>query len=150
MYCNRFDLVDDDYVSLIDQMKSPTFDRANYAFFVGLTALVRGNVRLGRRMLKRMRCWAEHSPHTFVDHLLILEAELLFARRKYSAARLKYVQAVRSCKNGMKALAMERMARHLYSLGEWEEAKEAFGQSLELYRAWGAMGKVRLMEAERW
>ena len=109
--------------------------------------------RLGQVCRKRIRKWAEMGNPNVKHYGLFLDAEYHVLKKKNSMARERYQAAIVSAIDGGfiqdAALACERLAEfHIYVQGDMNQARNCILQSADYWRAWGALGKVRHLQAK--
>lgn len=105
-----------------------------------------------RRKLRKMHQWASFSPKTVLGKLFFVEAELAICigdhrmvLRKFYLARLQSRDAGFLMQE---AIMTERLGRYYMSRNEMSEAKPVLEEAIELYRQWGAIRKVEVLEQE--
>jgi hypothetical protein len=133
---------------------------ADYMLFRGLAAcaLAVGVRGPKRRQLTRaaaqshryLRRWSRHGPD-FVHMAQLVEAERMRARGRPARALALYERVAAAAQAAgyvhHAALAHERHAGLLEALGRSAEARTRLSRAVDLYRAWGAEGKLRTLRA---
>ncbi|ABL01003.1 AAA family ATPase [Pelobacter propionicus] len=99
-----------------------------------------------------LACRAEHAPTNFLHLVKLVEAERAWATgdcwgstRSFDAAM---TEAGRRQRPWHRALVTERAARFHLAQGLEQTGRTLLGQARELYRSWGATGKLRQLERE--
>ncbi len=109
-------------------------------------------VRELRSAVREVRKAAVHGPD-FVPMRLLLEAEYARTRRRGGVMRTLYKDAVSRASelrfSHLAALGSERWAQAARSEGRESEAQSLLEQAIGYYLQWGALAKVKLLEAER-
>jgi predicted ATPase len=109
----------------------------------------RAQLQKSYRLLKR---WAEYSPDNFLHLFLFIKAERARLSGRMELARIKYEQAVHCAHAGgfmhHEAMIKERAARFHQEEGRVLLAQSHLMQAHQLYREWGALRKVRQLEAK--
>ncbi len=137
-----------------------TFERiALFAASIANCAALRTRVPPWRRLelrlvahyiLRTQRRFAALNPIDFAHRVAFLEAELLRGRGALEAALPLYQKAESLAEDaGLRseqALILEKHAEVLIALGRGGEAAATVSASLELYRAWEAVAKVKQLE----
>jgi predicted ATPase len=117
----------------------------------------RGNVRIAKSMITKLRKFAEYNPQYCLDKLFLVQAELASYQRHSSRARQKYLASIAlavanesrySC-----AKANECFARHLLRNVDTDPEFErdsfnCFVEARRQYAEWGAAAKVARLERE--
>ncbi|MER8491966.1 AAA family ATPase [Mesorhizobium australicum] len=102
--------------------------------------------------LKQLEVWAENCPENFENRAALVGAELARLEGRDLEAERLYEQAIRSARaNGFihnEALAYETAAR-FYAARGFEDFSEIYlARARDGYLRWGALGKVRQLEAD--
>jgi sigma-B regulation protein RsbU (phosphoserine phosphatase) len=136
----------------------PHFERNNAQFFIGLVALAnirrgkRGFGRIAKRMICLFRRLAKTSPENCLDKLSLLLAEQASVRGQNDVAWQHYVCAMSAAKaqglTNVHARSNELAAKHLVRIGDLERAKHYFAVACDVYSDWGAVAKVKQLQAE--
>jgi diguanylate cyclase (GGDEF)-like protein len=104
------------------------------------------------RDLARMRRWADNCEANFRHLQYLMEAELARLDSTREIALEHYEAAIEAARaSGFlhdEAMACERAARHLLTLGHRRAAEGYLRSAYHLYERWGAQRKVTLMEQE--
>ncbi len=141
---------------------SPTFEIAEYEFYsaLSLAALWDSAASDKRREhfealaahYKRLQVWAEHCPENFEDRAALVGAEVARIEGRALDAIELYEQAIRSARtNGFvnnEALAYEVAARFYAARGLDTFADAYLRNARNCYERWGALGKVRQLDAQ--
>lgn len=102
--------------------------------------------------LAQLRLWADLNPLSFLDKLLLVEAEVARIQGQPLIAMRLFESAIGQATTGgfvhIKALAHELAGRCHEQLGLPTTARSHRRTAREDYQRWGAMGKVRSLEAE--
>ncbi|ESY51358.1 MULTISPECIES: ATP-binding sensor histidine kinase [unclassified Mesorhizobium] len=101
---------------------------------------------------RQLELWAENCPENFENRAALVGAELARLEGRYLEAEQLYEQAIRSARvNGFfhnEAIAYETAAR-FYSARGFEDIAEMYlSKARDGYLRWGALGKVRQLEAD--
>jgi diguanylate cyclase (GGDEF)-like protein/PAS domain S-box-containing protein len=104
-----------------------------------------------REHLQRLRQWARNCPENFLDRYALVAAEVARLEGRDMDAMQRYEQAIRfAAANGFvqnEALANE-LAAHFYRVrGAGSSAEAYLRHAHACYGRWGAVGKVRQLEA---
>jgi predicted ATPase len=139
----------------------PSFKIIAITFMAGLAALVearrgmdaRKNKRFAKKVIAKFRdTYSVNSPHNCLGMQFLLEAELAAVRGDNERARSSYAAAIAMAEANellyMRGQAYERTARHLFTLGERNEAFDYFIKTIEAYTKWGAHRKVQALELQ--
>ncbi|WER47511.1 AAA family ATPase [Cupriavidus sp. WKF15] len=101
---------------------------------------------------RRIRAWADANPASFADKALLVEAEVARLEGDALGAMSRYEAAIAQASTEgfvqIAALAHERAAGHCDTLGLASSAMAHRRAARDLYRRWGATGKVGQMEAK--
>ncbi|CAB9517006.1 expressed unknown protein [Seminavis robusta] len=105
-----------------------------------------------KRLRSKMKKWLEHCPDNITNKLHLMDAELEFCQGRFSAALLKYEQAIAYARKenfiSDQAISCEKAGRMLRHAGRLSEAADYFQQARQLYQSWGAQLKVDHIEVE--
>lgn len=138
----------------------PTVKKMSALFFAGMAALAgarrgdnpRKNIRMARSLLKELNSWRTKSPHNVMDKIFLLEAELASVCGQNAKAKEKYLCAIALAEHShfglMIGLAQERAAHHIFTMGDYEEARSIFEEACVSYRDWGGKRKFLTLRAE--
>jgi predicted ATPase len=139
----------------------PNFMQVNVLFVGGLTAIqcardgshVRKNKRLAKHIMKRFyKNYARASPENCLGRYFLLQAESASLYGRNEKAFEMYVASYALAEsNGhlyMQALTSERLARHLFRIGDTQAAVYYFERSCKYWKAWGGVAKLDRLEAE--
>lgn len=109
----------------------------------------RGRLRKCRRLLRRLRAWSLHGPHSMLGKLFLVEAELAGCEGKPLLAKSKYISSILHLREegmlGQEALANELLCNHCLRLGQEEDAVPYFHEACRLTEKWGAVVKLKYM-----
>jgi predicted ATPase/signal transduction histidine kinase len=101
---------------------------------------------------KKLKKWAFHAPMNYLNKWHLVEAELMRVTGRDLAAAKHYDQAIALAeKNGFQqevALANELAARFYFIKGQEKIARMYLQDAYARYQQWGAVAKVRHMEAQ--
>ncbi|MEP0871906.1 AAA family ATPase [Trichocoleus desertorum AS-A10] len=101
---------------------------------------------------EKMRNWAAHAPMNFQHKYELVEAEKARVLGRIAEARELYDQAIAGAKEHgylqEEALANERAAEFYFSLGRNKFAQEYLSEAYYGYVRWGAIAKVKHLEAK--
>ena len=96
----------------------------------------------GLSVLKRMRCWSEHSCWNWEDKRLLLEAEHMYTLGEYDRASSLYDSAIRSAHDHKflhgEAIASELTGIFYHERGLHSESYPYLVHSVSSYKEWGA------------
>ncbi len=96
----------------------------------------------GQSILKRMRCWSEHSSWNWEDKMLLLNAENLFTLGDYEQASFMYDNAIQSAHDHKfiheEAIASELAGIFYHERGMHCKSYPYFVHSVRSYKEWGA------------
>ncbi len=99
---------------------------------------------------KTMKFWVDNCPENFRGRYLLVEAEIARVTGDFGRACRFYDEALASAgENGfifLSALAGELAAKSYLACGAVKAAGKYFEDALDLYRRWGAQGKVRRLQ----
>ncbi|MFM0700664.1 trifunctional serine/threonine-protein kinase/ATP-binding protein/sensor histidine kinase [Paraburkholderia sediminicola] len=131
---------------------------AEFHFYAALAAAQCGNENSGtvldvlRGHQRRLQTWALNCPETFENRAALVNAEIARLEHRQDDAEVFYEQAVRSARRAgfphNEALAAEFAARFHAARGLETIAEAYLRKSRDGYMRWGAIGKVRKMEAQ--
>jgi hypothetical protein len=97
-----------------------------------------------------MQQWARHAPANFLHKWQLVEAELARVQGKAAHAIDCYEQAVRLAQDSQflqeEALAQELAGQFHLARGQQFLARLYLRESVQSYRQWGALAKVRDLE----
>ncbi len=98
---------------------------------------------------KKIKIWSEHSPSTYLHHLLLIRAELARITGEDMAAMDLYEHAIESAQENNflqnQALASELYGRFWLSLGKHKTARLYLKVAYLAYERWGATAKLEAM-----
>jgi len=116
------------------------------------TSKSRKYLKTARQCAKQLKVWNKQGHPNCPHYLTILKAEEHFLRGKHSSAIALYAQSIKSTsQRGYihdEATANERLADCLMDYGRRDDAKSRYEESSRLYREWGALKKVEVLEAK--
>ena len=140
-------------------VEGPSIFLPGIFFMKGLTSLAlarstgkRKHVREGCSALQQLERWAKDGAVNCVHFWLILKAESAAVKKgsKGADVRAAFDLAISTCgRSGFvqdKALACERAGVYHVVHGDEYHARYYFEQAVELYREWGAVGKVDFLK----
>ena len=109
-------------------------------------------IRMANAFRKRIKGWVENGDPNVTHYESLLDAEMAYFSKKNPVAVKNYKVAILlSGRQGYvndRALCHERFGEfHLFE-GDKDEAKYQMEQAVDLYREWGALGKVRHLKAK--
>ncbi|MFD0715818.1 AAA family ATPase [Paenibacillus sp. GCM10027626] len=97
--------------------------------------------------LRRFKTWAKCSPGNFLAKMLVIEAELAQATKRFSLAEAGYDRAIREAREQddiqVESIACELAGRYYASLGKEKLAIRYLQTAYEGYERWGARLKAR-------
>src|SRR5580692_4222757 len=100
---------------------------------------------------EQLREWAENYPPTFADKYLLVSAEIARLERRDSDAMRLYEQAIHQARESgfiqIEALAHELAARFCAAHGMETAAHAYIHHARNCYDRWGALGKVKQLDA---
>jgi hypothetical protein len=146
--------------SFLDFGMPPIVQALYSVFFEGMTALAlvergtnrRSNLRLARRIIKKMKQGSALTPHTFLGKEYLLKAERDSVLGKTGNATKRYICAIGVAReSGIRldhALSNERAGRHYVRLGESDAAESYFRAAYASYVCWGAKAKASQLLSE--
>lgn len=117
----------------------------------------RRNLRMAKKMIRKLRVYASQQPANCLDKLYLVQAELASLQNQTSRAEQKYIAALALADASnfryVRAKAHEGLARHLYRLGGdavhgKEEARPHFDEACRIYQEWGAVVKYNRLVQE--
>ncbi|MBO2944533.1 AAA family ATPase [Paenibacillus sp. F411] len=104
-----------------------------------------------RRLMNRMRAWSKSSPDTTLAKYRIMQAEYARVSRKNEKALRLYDLAIEHARQAgdarEAAIAAELAAGLCRRMGDLTLEAAYLQKACEAYAAWGAAGKVRLLQA---
>ena len=108
---------------------------------------------LGDVCRQRIKTWANMGNPNVKHYEILLDAEYYALRNDHSMALDRYQAAIVGASNGGfiqdAALASERLAEfYIHIQGDVNEARNCILQSADYWQAWGALGKVRHLQAK--
>ncbi|MET0411786.1 MAG: AAA family ATPase, partial [Polyangiaceae bacterium] len=128
------------------------YDYADITFFGGLAEAVAGDLAIARAYQERYAGWAETSPATFSARAALLAAEIARREARELEAQRWFERAVGLAReSGLshdEALANERAARFHEAAGFVTAARAFHATARHCYARWGALGKLRQLDAE--
>jgi hypothetical protein len=96
----------------------------------------------GQSVLKRMRCWREHSCWNWEDKVLLLDAENCYTHRDYDRASSLYDSAIQSAHDHKfihgEAISSELAGIFYHERGMHSKSCPYFVHSVHCYKEWGA------------
>lgn len=100
--------------------------------------------------LQRFKKWVKWSPDNFLAKLLLLEAEMAYATKHYSAAEEKYDRAIREAREQdniqMESVACELAASYYLNRGKELSALSYLQSAYAGYTKWGLDLKTKQLE----
>jgi len=133
--------------------KTPKIQLIYHYFYHGLMAfhLYRDGegesyLKEGKDMLEKFIIWNKHSPKTFGNKVLLLEAEYLASLFNRNRALEKYDMSIKASRDSgfvqEEGLSNEFKGHYLASIVEIPEAKDCYRQAYKCYTQWGAIAKA--------
>lgn len=129
---------------------------SDFYFYSAVSVSCAEQLSVEQRLLRvrtshdRLKLWAELNPATFLNKLLLTQAELArLGGDMLEALRCYDQSAIAAAANGFiheKALAHELAARHCDTCGLVSGARHHWRAARDAYRLWGAGGKVTQLE----
>jgi hypothetical protein len=146
------DYVSDALVAAPENMMN-TFVNGLSSFAAAFQTGEKRFAKLGEGCRKRIKKWADMGNPNVKHYDILLDAEYYALRKKNSIALDRYHSAIVSATDGGfiqdAALASERLAEfHLNVSGDTSEGHNRIRQSAGYWQAWGAIGKVRHLQAK--
>ena len=142
-------------LSLSDTSAFPPFVNAWRWLYEGIIALslprkrhglLRSRFHVAKHKLKQLKSLTNHSSRNFISKVYFMEAEILAAQGQEYVAVSRYIVAASAAEScgylGEEAMALERSARLLYQLGNFDEAQKTLEKSRACFQSWGAQAKV--------
>lgn len=115
------------------------------------SAAIRQALRGTRKRRNRLRNWARHAPANFAHKFHMVEAERCRLRGQNESATRHFESAVALARAGdyvqEEALASELAARHHFASGNERLGRFCLREAHIAYRRWGAVAKLRSLEA---
>ncbi|MET0285860.1 MAG: AAA family ATPase [Polyangiales bacterium] len=128
-----------------------TIEEAEYAFYAALSFAAQGDREQVRRQLEQVALWAENCPENFAHREWLIGAELARLEGRILEAQELYEAAVSSAREygftQNEALAHELAGECLHARGLQTSASAHLRSARELYLRWGALARVKRLEA---
>ena len=105
----------------------------------------------GQSVLKKMRCWSEHSQWNWENKMLLLDAERLFTIGEFNKAGSIYENAIRSAREHKfvheEAIASELAGMFYHERDLLKKSVSYLAHSVGCYEKWGAHAVARRVKA---